>query len=462
MRTSCSSAMPPGSLPIFPCPPPRRWCSPSTTRTSRSRSSVPCWRARLATWACWAAASADAASSRFCAPRASRRSGSRACRSRSDWTSARRRRPRSRSASLRRSWRCAAGGRALRSRSERREAHADREGHLPPAGAVLAQNVLGSDGRVVLEKGAVLGAEELQRLSELPWTELHVIELETGDVHEEEAGRRLSAALAGDGVGVEALSAGAFPLVARHRGVLDYDPALLARLNEIDDLAVYARPPGSITREGERIGGAKIIPFVTRQECLTAAEGIAAGGLLRVRRFLPVRVAVLVEDSVEERVLSRARRALEEKLAFFGSDLALVERVPMATDAVTDALRGALRSGAELIVLAGGNPMDPLDPALLALERAGARMEKHGIPAQPGTLLWLAYAGAVPRVGAPSCGLFAKATALDLLLPPLLTGERLSRAAVAAMGAGGLITTEVAWRLPPYRAGSPRGQLDPE
>src|SRR5438105_729348 len=238
--------------------------------------------------------------------------------------------------------------------------------------------------------------------------------------------------------------------------------AQLARLNEIDDLAVYVKPPGSIAREGERIGGAKIVPFVTRRERLAAAEGIAAGGLLRVRRFLPVRVAALVEDSVEERMLSRARRALEEKLAFFGSDLMLVERIPLATDAVTDALRGALRSGAELIVLAGGNPMDPLDPALLALERAGARMEKHGIPAQPGTLLWLAYAGAVPVIGAPSCGLFAKATALDLLLPPLLAGERLSRAAVAALGAGGLITPEVAWRLAPYRAGSARGQLDPE
>src|SRR5216684_136979 len=186
------------------------------------------------------------------------------------------------------------------------------KGQLPPAGAVLAQNVPGPDGRVALDKGAVLGAEELQRLSELPWSELHLIALEPGDVHEEEAGRRLAAALAGDGVDVEPLSAGAFPLVARHRGLLEYDPALLARLNEIDDLAVYARPAGSVAGERERIGGAKIIPFVTREERLGAAERIASGGLLRVRRFLPVRVAVLVEDGVEERVLSRARRALEE------------------------------------------------------------------------------------------------------------------------------------------------------
>jgi hypothetical protein len=335
-------------------------------------------------------------------------------------------------------------------------------GQLPEPGAVLAQNVLDGEGRVAFDKGRVLAAEDAHRLAELPWSELHVIAVEPGDIHEEEAGRRLATLLAGEGVSVDAPSSGAYPLVARHRGVVELDAFRLARLNEIEDLAVYTRPGGYVAREGERIGGVKIIPFVTRRERLEAAERVAAGSTFRVRRFVPMRVAVLVEDAVEDRVLSRARRALDEKLAFFGSDPVTVQRVRLATDAIADVLRKALDGSAQLIVIAGGNPMDPLDPALLALERVGARMEKHGIPAQPGTLLWLAYAGAVPIVGAPSCGLFTKATALDLLLPPLLTGERLSRAAVAELGAGGLISPEAAWRLAPYRGGTARGQLDPE
>ena len=335
-------------------------------------------------------------------------------------------------------------------------------GQLPETGAVLAQNVLDTEGRVAFDKGHALSAEDAHRLAELPWNELHVIAVEPGDVHEEEAGRRLATLLAGEGISVDPPSSGAYPLVARHRGVVELDAFRLARLNEIEDLAVYTRPGGYVAREGERIGGVKIIPFVTRRERLEAAERVAAGSTFRVRRFLPMRVTVLVEDTLEDRVLSRARRALDEKLAFFGSDPALVQRVRHSSDAIADVLRRALDASAQLVIVAGGNPMDPLDPSLLALERVGARMEKHGIPAQPGTLLWLAYAGAVPIVGAPSCGLFAKATALDLLLPRLLTGERLSRAAVAELGAGGLITPEVAWRLAPYRGGAARGQLDPE
>jgi hypothetical protein len=335
-------------------------------------------------------------------------------------------------------------------------------GQLPEVGTVLAQNVLDSEGRVAMDKGRVLQAEDRARLEELPWNELHVVAMEAGDLHEEDAGRRLAALLAGEGVAVDAPSSGAYPLVARHRGVVELDAFRLARLNEIEDLAVYTRPAGYVAREGERIGGVKIIPFVTRGERLEAAERVAAGSTFRVRRFVPMRVAVLVEDSTPDRVLSRARQALEEKLAFFGSEPAVVQRVRLCAEPLAEALRTSLDGSAQVVIVAGGNPMDPLDPALLALEVVGARMEKHGIPAQPGTLLWLAYAGAVPIIGAPSCGLFAKATALDLLLPRLLTGERLSRAAVAELGGGGLITPEVAWRLAPYRSGTPRGQLDAE
>src|SRR5207302_4348883 len=128
-------------------------------------------------------------------------------------------------------------------------------------------------------------------------------------------------------------------------------------------------------REGERIGGVKIIPFVTRRERLEAAERVAAGSTFRVRRFLPMRVAVLVEDTLEDRVLSRARRALDEKLAFFGSDPALVQRVRHSIDAIADVLRKALDGSAQLVVLAGGEPdgsARPLSPG------ARARRSTHG------------------------------------------------------------------------------------
>jgi molybdopterin biosynthesis enzyme len=122
-----------------------------------------------------------------------------------------------------------------------------------------------------------------------------------------------------------------------------------------------------------------------------------------------------------------------------------------------------IEGGAQLVTLAGSKPMDPLDPALQALALAGASLAKHGVPAHPGTLLWLAWlparSGVVPIIGMPSCGLFSKATMFDLILPRLLAGERLGKRELAAYGDGGLLSKDALWRFPPYRPQALRGEL---
>jgi hypothetical protein len=329
------------------------------------------------------------------------------------------------------------------------------------AGMVLAQEVRGGDGRVAFDKGRMLSDSDVAVLADLPWAELHLLEMDSGDLHEDEAGRRLAAAVAGEGVKVGEMSGGAWPLLARHRGLFELDEAQLARVNAIPDLVVYTLPNLYVAMEGELLGRAKIIPFATRRAQVEQAEAIStkSRGLLRVRPFAPSRVAVLAQETLDGRSLARARRAFEEKLAFFGSELIAVQVVPSDPGPVAAALGAMVAEGAQLLVLAGSKPMDPLDVSLRAVESAGARIEKLGVPSHPGTLLWLAYLEGVAVVGAPSCGLFSKATALDLLLPRLLAGQRISAADLAALGPGGLLTRDMAYRFPPYRPASNRGEL---
>jgi molybdopterin biosynthesis enzyme len=334
-----------------------------------------------------------------------------------------------------------------------------RRGEPLAEGEVLAQDVRGPHG-VAFEKGRVLSEHDLRRLEAFDWAELHVLSLEAGDLHEQDGGRRIAQAVAGPGVEVKAMTGGAFPLAAQRRGIVRVDAARLAHVNELDDMAVYSLPEGYVAVEGETVGNAKIVPFVAREDRVAAAEALSKGGLLSVDPFLPMRVALLVDATIDAEVAARARRALEEKLAFFGAQLVQNQRVEGGADALAAALRAAVAFGAELIVLAGSRPMDPLDPSLQGLERAGVGLEKHGVPMHPGTLLWVAYAEDVPLVGAPNCGLFAKATAFDVVLPRLLAGEHLDRGKLASFGTGGLLTGAMSFRFPPYRASGPRGTVD--
>ncbi len=66
-------------------------------------------------------------------------------------------------------------------------------------------------------------------------------------------------------------------------------------------------------------------------------------------------------------------------------------------------------------------------------------------------MLWLARLGRVDVLGLPTCGAYSKATAADLILPRLLTGERVSRGLVAGLGHGGILTRSMRFRFPDLR-----------
>jgi len=72
------------------------------------------------------------------------------------------------------------------------------------------------------------------------------------------------------------------------------------------------------------------------------------------------------------------------------------------------------------------------------------------VPAHPGSMIWIAALGEVQLLGLPTCGMFSLATAADLVLPRLLTGEKLTAESVADLGHGGLLTKDMRFRFPAY------------
>src|SRR5207244_11150600 len=148
----------------------------------------------------------------------------------------------------------------------------------------------------------------------------------------------------------------------------------------------------------------------------------------------------------------RMAEGLADKLKWFGSELGTVQYASI--EASPDTIGAMIRdlvAEADLLFVSGGSATDPADPLLNALPHVPARLARVGIPAHPGSMLWLAYADDVPILGVPSCGMFSEATALDLVLPLLLAGEPITGATFAAMGHGGLLGRSD-WRFPGYGA----------
>ena len=327
-------------------------------------------------------------------------------------------------------------------------------------GRILAHDVE-VGGRPVLRKGRRVAPEDVETLRRGEGGKLHVLALEEGDLPEEDAGRRLARAVAGAGVEVKGPVEGRFNLVAATKGLLRFDLAAMQALNELEDVSIFTLYDGQTVLPGEIVAGVKVTPLVTREELVRAAETIAAdsaGGVVRVLAFQPLPVGVVIREALSERERERVTGRLREKIAWFGGEVIEVTQVPDDPAAVGAAFSRQLAAGARLILATGGSALDPLDAMLQGLERTGARMAKFGAPAHPGSLFWLAYAPApdttqaepVPIFGVASCGMCSRATAVDLLLPPVFAGERLDARQIAALWQGGLLNKEMGFKFPPY------------
>jgi hypothetical protein len=287
--------------------------------------------------------------------------------------------------------------------------------------------------------------------------------MEPGDLHEEEAGARLARAVVGDGVEVKGYTGGQWTLAATRRGLLSIALTALAEVNLQEGISVFTLFDGQPVEPGETVAKAKVTPLVIAEQTLHAVERAArtAGGLLAVKRFGAMSVGAMAREKLDGKQRARFEAALAQKIDWFGSRLLPIRYAGPSPQAVADELTALRRAGAEVLVVAGASALDPLDPVFAGLEQIGAHMERHGAPAHPGSLLWVARWDGLAVLGMPTCGMFSQATTFDLVLPRVLAGESIGNREVAELGHGGLLSRDMAYRFPPYRgASAARGELE--
>ncbi len=324
-------------------------------------------------------------------------------------------------------------------------------------GAVITEEVK-VDGRRLFRKGHRLAQEDLTALARVG-RPLHAVRLDTEDVHEDEAGQRLAAAVGGPGVFPRGPVQSRVNLVAETKGLLRVDAEAVVRLNRLPGIAVFTLPDRMTVLPGKIVVGAKITPVAVPEATLAAAEGLVRAGadpVVRVKPFRSLSVGVLTTEGLEGRVRDRFRETVERKVGWYGARVLRFEDPPSEPAAVATAIERLIEDGADLVLTGGGNTIDPLDAALLALPRIGAEMVKFGAPAHPGSMFWLAHRAATdtPIFNLASCSLYSKATVADLILPWVMAGERPTLDDLAELGHGGLLDRDMGFRFPPYDAES--------
>lgn len=320
-------------------------------------------------------------------------------------------------------------------------------------GAVLTRDLVVEGERWA--KGRRLSAQDLPRLAsgapeERPIT---VLIPDASDLHEDDAARRLAEAVRGTGLAMRDPIESRLDLMAEHDGLVHVRTTALERVNRIDPLEVFTRMDGQVVQRGEVVASIKIAPHVVPAALVEQAIALCGQrGLVRVAPFMARRVGVLVKQSLHAPARERFEQSVRQKVEALASSIGPIEYVADEPRAVRQALSGMVTGAdrVDLVLTAGSASTDPLDPFFVAIDELGGSVFRHGVPAHPGSMLWLARVDRTDVMGLPTCGAYAKATAADLLLPRLLSGERADARTVARLGHGGVLTREMRFRMPPY------------
>ncbi|MDM8519493.1 molybdopterin-binding protein [Anaerolineales bacterium HSG6] len=311
-------------------------------------------------------------------------------------------------------------------------------------GHILIHNLVGKTGRRLLSKGHLLKSVDLPTLQASGQDTVYVAVLANDDIGENEAARQLGSIVCAESIRVTKATTGRVSLIAKKAGVFKVNIAGLLTLNEISGITLATLSNNTTVSVKKILATLKIIPYAIPQKTLRQAHDMLAyhKPLITINPFV-LQQAILItigREIVREKVVGSFTPPIRERLTGYGTSLISGPYVSKSVTDISKAIKTALSDGMDLIILAGEtSTMDEDDIIPRAIKQVGGQIIQHGVPVEPGNLLMLGYYQDIPIVGAPGCARSLKHNVIDMVLPRLVSGERLTRQDLVALGHGGYL-----------------------
>ena len=293
-------------------------------------------------------------------------------------------------------------------------------------------------------KGHVITEQDIPTLLSIGKEHIFVLDLEPGQVHEDQAAQRIAAAVAGPGLTLSSVCEGRVNLLAEP-GLLRVNAEALKRINSIESVVVATMRDRTTLDAPRPVAGARVVPLIIDEARIAQVEAVGREcfPVIEVKPLAKTRVGVVTTGSevFHGRIKDKFGPVLRKKFAALGSevmDQTLVSDDPSFT---RDAILDLIERGAGMVVVTGGMSVDPDDQTPASIRATGAEVVSYGSPTFPGAMFLLAYKNGVPVLGLPGCVMYYRASIFDLVVPRLLAGERVTREDIVELGHGGFCAT---------------------
>jgi len=291
------------------------------------------------------------------------------------------------------------------------------------------------------KKGHIITKEDIPELRKLGKEHIYVWEAQDGQIHENDAAVRIAQAVKGQGLDCSEPVEGKISLIAQYDGMCMIKEEVLLRVNMVNDVMVATRSNLRLVKKGDVVAGLRAIPLTIDGKVLEEVDEICQDvEMIAVKPLHALKTGVVItgNEVYSGLIQDKFGPFLQEKLAEYGCSLIKQKFLPDNSQQIAQAIQEMAHNGAELILTTGGMSVDPDDVTPKGIRESGATIISYGMPVLPGAMLLVGYLGDIPILGLPGGVMYSKISALDLLLPLLLTGERITQARIAKFGLGGL------------------------
>ena len=342
-------------------------------------------------------------------------------------------------------------------------------------GTVLAHDITeirpGEFKGRAFKKGHIVREEDVCHLQRLGKENLFVLHIAEDEMHENDAAYAIAHALMGSGVAIKGEpNEGKINIVAERDGLLKIDRERLLAFNMLGDVMCATLHHNMLVKKGQTVAGTRAIPLVVKRSIIDEAVRIVKQGpgawgkdqgVIEVKQLRKPRAGVVItgNEVYQGRIRDAFAPIIARKIEEVGGEIVDIYYAPDDREFIVDRLRALLNAGADLLITTGGMSVDPDDVTRFAIRELGASDITYGSAVLPGAMFLVGYLGmehsaksigekssapsslpsaAVPILGIPACGMYAKTTIFDLVLPRILASEKIGRQELAELGHGGL------------------------
>ena len=300
-------------------------------------------------------------------------------------------------------------------------------------------------------RGHVITEADIPHMLDIGKRTVFVWEENAGEIHEEDAARRMAAMAPVEGAHYTEPAEGKVLLISDTEGMFRVDTELLREINSIGDITISTLPDHYPVQPGMRLASMRIVPLVTKEQQILQAEALCRSRkLLDLYPYRPLRAGIVITGSeiYHGRIKDKFEAVARRKLARYPGEVLGAAVCDDDLEMLVDAAQRFLEQGADFLIFSGGMSVDPDDLTPTAIRRLGCDVVSHGVPSQPGNMTMLAYLGNIPVLGVPGAAISLPTTIFDVMLPQVYAGVRFTREDLIGLGDGGLCQLCAACHFP--------------